>query len=132
VVLYGDRNNWFAAYGYWYLKYYGHERVRLLNGPRERWIAEDRPTTSELPAHPPTTYSARRGDEKIRIDRDEVLRAIDGGYVFVDVRSPQEYAGAETSARGCGRADAGSWTKWGNLIDVPIERGWRIGEREVM
>src|ERR1700733_11804186 len=49
VVLYGDRNNWFAAYTYWYLKYYGHEQVLLLNGPRERWIAEGRPTTVDLP-----------------------------------------------------------------------------------
>ena len=66
-MLYGDRNNWFAAYTYWYLKYYGHADVRLMNGPREKWIAEGRPTTSELPrtrrrvfhAAPPTTRSAR-------------------------------------------------------------------------
>src|SRR5579875_1201459 len=46
IVLYGDRNNWFAAYTYWYLKYYGHDAVRLLNGPREKWIADGRPTTT--------------------------------------------------------------------------------------
>ena len=51
VVLYGDRNNWFAAYTYWYLLYYGHHAVRLMNGPREKWINESRPTTSELPSH---------------------------------------------------------------------------------
>ena len=45
VVLYGDRNNWFAAYTFWYLKYYGHDNVKLVNGPREKWIAEGRPTT---------------------------------------------------------------------------------------
>ena len=52
VILYGDRNNWFAAYTYWYLKYYGHDNVKLLNGPRERWISEGRPTTTELPELP--------------------------------------------------------------------------------
>ena len=45
IVLYGDRNNWFAAYTYWYLKYYGHDNVKLVNGPREKWISEGRPTT---------------------------------------------------------------------------------------
>ena len=52
VVLYGDRNNWFAAYTYWYLKYYGHDDVVLLNGPREKWISDGRSTTAELPSHP--------------------------------------------------------------------------------
>ena len=49
VVLYGDRNNWFAAYTYWYFRYYGHDRVKLINGPREKWIAEDRETVTEVP-----------------------------------------------------------------------------------
>ena len=49
IVLYGDRNNWFAAYTYWYLKYYGHDNVKLVNGPREKWIAEGRPTTTDVP-----------------------------------------------------------------------------------
>ena len=49
IVLYGDRNNWFAAYTYWYLKYYGHDNVKLVNGPREKWIAEGRPTTRDVP-----------------------------------------------------------------------------------
>src|SRR5215471_16523192 len=59
IILYGDRNNWFAAYTYWYLKYYGHDAVKLLNGPRERWIAEGKPTTADLPEHPATTFTAR-------------------------------------------------------------------------
>src|SRR5213592_2592449 len=53
IVLYGDRNNWFAAYTYWYFKYYGHGNVRLVNGPREKWIAEGRATTSDLPEYEP-------------------------------------------------------------------------------
>ena len=53
IVLYGDRNNWFAAYTYWYLKYYGHDNVRLMNGPREKWISEGRPTSTDVPAYEP-------------------------------------------------------------------------------
>jgi thiosulfate/3-mercaptopyruvate sulfurtransferase len=93
VILYGDRNNWFAAFAYWYLKYYGHEDVKLLNGPRERWLAEGHPTTVELPNHPPVRYVARRADETIRAHRDEVLRALGGPLVLIDVRAPQEYSG---------------------------------------
>ena len=48
-MLYGDRNNWFAAYTYWYLKYYGHDNVKLVNGPREKWLSEGRPTTTDVP-----------------------------------------------------------------------------------
>jgi thiosulfate/3-mercaptopyruvate sulfurtransferase len=93
VVLYGDRNNWFAAYTYWYLKYYGHDAVRLVNGPREKWIAEGRPTTTDLPRHDPTTFTAKPGDGSIRALRDEVLAALGGDARLVDVRSPQEYSG---------------------------------------
>jgi thiosulfate/3-mercaptopyruvate sulfurtransferase len=93
VVLYGDRNNWFAAYTYWYLKYYGHDDVKLLNGPRERWISEDRPTTTEAPSHSSAEFTAEAGDETIRAKRDEVLGALDNGRKLVDVRSPQEFSG---------------------------------------
>ena len=51
IVLYGDRNNWFAAYTYWYLKYYGHDNVKLMNGPREKWISEGRPTSTDAPSY---------------------------------------------------------------------------------
>jgi thiosulfate/3-mercaptopyruvate sulfurtransferase len=93
VVLYGDRNNWFAAYTYWYLRFYGHEAVRLVNGPREKWIAEGRPTTAEVPAYEPATFTARPGDPAIRARRDEVLDALGNGRRLVDVRSPQEFSG---------------------------------------
>lgn len=93
IVLYGDRNNWFAAYTYWYLKYYGHDAVRLVNGPREKWIAEGRPTTTDVPAHPPATFTAREGDAAIRATRDEVLAALGTATRLVDVRSPQEFSG---------------------------------------
>jgi len=100
IVLYGDRNNWFAAYTYWYLKYYGHDKVLLLNGPREKWIADGRPTSTDAPSHIPATFTAQPGDETIRARRDEVLAAIDDSTNLVDVRSPAEFAGEIISPSG--------------------------------
>jgi thiosulfate/3-mercaptopyruvate sulfurtransferase len=93
IVLYGDRNNWFAAYTYWYLKYYGHDNVKLMNGPREKWISEGRPTTTEVPEYEPQTFTAQEGDDAIRARRDEVRESLDRDIRLVDVRSPQEYSG---------------------------------------
>jgi thiosulfate/3-mercaptopyruvate sulfurtransferase len=93
IVLYGDRNNWFAAYTYWYLKYYGHLGVKLVNGPREKWIGEGRQTTADVPSYEPTTFTAQPGDAAIRAKRDEVLAVLGNGKRLVDVRSPQEFSG---------------------------------------
>ena len=93
VLLYGDRNNWFAAYTYWYFKYYGHDKVKLINGPREKWISEGRPTSNEVPAYDPQKFTAYRGDEDIRAYRDEVLSKLDSDTNLVDVRSPAEFSG---------------------------------------
>ena len=199
IVLYGDRNNWFAAYTYWYLKYYGHDDVKLMNGPREKWISENRPTTADVPSFETATFTAREGDAAIRATRDEVLAALGSDKRLVDVRSPQEFSGEliampgyeqEGAQRGghipgaasvpwaqavqedgtfkskddleqlytdkgvlsngdpviaycrigersahtwfvlhelLGRDDVknydGSWTEWGNLVNVPIEKG---------
>jgi thiosulfate/3-mercaptopyruvate sulfurtransferase len=198
VVLYGDRNNWFAAYTYWYLKYYGHDDVKLVNGPREKWIGEGRPTTDEVPSPAAVTFTAQPGDDAIRAMRDEILPALEAGKKLIDVRSPQEFSGEliamagyeqEGAQRGghipgaasvpwsqavredgtfksreelealyggkgvlsgdpiisycrigersahtwfvlhelLGRQDVknydGSWTEWGNLVNVPIEKG---------
>src|SRR6476661_5413461 len=80
IVLYGDRNNWFAAYTYWYLKYYGHNNVKLVNGPREKWISEGRPTSTEVPSFEAAKFEAYKGDDAIRAMRE-------------DVRSSAEYSG---------------------------------------
>src|SRR5581483_11215115 len=93
VVLYGDRNNWFAAYTYWYFLYYGHDKVKLVNGPREKWISEGRETTTEVPSYPETTFETMAPNEGIRARREEVLEALGGPTSLVDVRSPQEFSG---------------------------------------
>jgi len=200
VVLYGDRNNWFAAYAYWYLKVYGHQDVRILDGGRQKWLDEGRELATDVPAPAPATYAASPRDESIRTYRDAVRSAIGAGNgnALVDVRSPQEFAGELIAPPGYEQEGAqraghiptarsipwaqavrddgtfkpadelrelyagkgitpekevlaycrigersahtwfvlrellgyvnvknydGSWTEWGNLVDVPIEKG---------
>jgi thiosulfate/3-mercaptopyruvate sulfurtransferase len=93
VVLYGDRNNWFAAYTYWYFKYYGHDDVKLVNGPREKWIEEGRETRTEVPQYETVEFETGGPDDDIRAFRDQVFEALDKDTRLVDVRSPQEYSG---------------------------------------
>ena len=94
VVLYGDNNNWFAAWAFWQLKYYGHRDVRIMNGGRAKWEAESRPLTTDVTSHPATTYGAAEGDQSIRAYRDQVLaRVNEGSVALVDVRSPAEFSG---------------------------------------
>ena len=94
VVLYGDNNNWFAAWALWLLKYYGHQDVRLLNGGRVKWLADKREITTDVPSYPATTYTAGEPQTDIRALRDYILSNLDkGSFTLVDVRSPAEYSG---------------------------------------
>ena len=94
IVVYGDKNNWFAAYAYWYVKIYGHGDVRILDGGRQKWIDEGREITTDVPSPASTTYKAKERDESIRAYRDEVRGWIGADdRALVDVRSPGEYAG---------------------------------------
>ncbi|MBA2286988.1 MAG: sulfurtransferase [Ktedonobacteraceae bacterium] len=94
VVLYGDNNNWFAAWALWLLKYYGHQDVRLLDGGRVKWLADKREITTELPSYPRTQYHAAQPDTDIRALRDFVFGKVGAqGVALVDVRSPGEYSG---------------------------------------
>jgi thiosulfate/3-mercaptopyruvate sulfurtransferase len=94
VLLYGDNNNWFAAYAYWLLKYYGHRSARIINGGRKKWIEEGRPLTTEVASVPPAAYKAEDPKASIRALRDFVLASVGvAGRGLVDVRSPREFSG---------------------------------------
>jgi thiosulfate/3-mercaptopyruvate sulfurtransferase len=95
VLLYGDNNNWFAAYAFWQLKYYGHKDVRLINGGRKKWVAESRALTTEPSKITPTTYRATGPDESIRARKEQIFAAINhkNGAKLVDVRSVDEFTG---------------------------------------
>ncbi len=94
IVVYGDNNNWFAAWFFWLLKYYGHTDVRLVNGGRAKWLAEGKPLATDRPAFQRSDYRARGPDASVRALRDYVLEKVTGnGAKIIDVRSPKEYAG---------------------------------------
>ncbi|UYO98583.1 sulfurtransferase [Microbacterium sp. M28] len=97
IVVYGDKNNWWAAYALWVFSLFGHEDVRLLDGGRDRWIAEGRELTTEPSARAATEYPVvERDDTILRAYKDDVLAHL--GKPLIDVRSPEEYTGARTSA----------------------------------
>ena len=94
VVFYGDKNNWWATYAFWVFKLFGHEDCRIMDGGRQKWIAEGRELTKDKPNFPVTAYKSQaRADYKIRAFRDQVLAHVNAGQPLVDVRSPQEYRG---------------------------------------
>lgn len=94
IVAYGDNNNWFAAWAFWLLKYYGHEDVRLMDGGRAKWLAEGRELVTDALSHASTTYRAKAPDGSVRALRDLVLDATKKkDRQLVDVRSPKEYSG---------------------------------------
>ena len=94
VILYGDNNNWFAAWAFWQLKYYGHGDVRLMNGGRAKWVADGRPLTTDAPSHAAKSYRASEPNQDIRAYRDAVLGAVSASSIaLVDVRAPAEFSG---------------------------------------
>ncbi len=99
VVIYGDKNNWWAAYALWIFTLFGHEDVRLLNGGRDKWIAEGREITTAVPAPTRTEYPVvERDDITVRAFKDDVLAHL--GKPLIDVRSPEEYSGERTEIPG--------------------------------
>jgi len=109
IVLYGDNNNWFAAWAYWQLKLYGHRDVRILNGGRKYWLDNGLPLSTDAPRYDTTGYQLPEADFSLRAFRDDILpRLDDAGLALVDVRSPAEFNGeviappgmSETAQRG--------------------------------
>jgi thiosulfate/3-mercaptopyruvate sulfurtransferase len=97
IVIYGDKNNWWAAYALWVFSLFGHRDVRLLDGGRDKWIADGRPITTEPTKRPATDYPVvDRDDSTLRAYKDDVLAHF--GKPLIDVRSPEEYDGSRTSA----------------------------------
>src|SRR5258707_1373972 len=91
IVLYGDNNNWFAAWAFWQLKIYGHQDVRIMDGGRKKWVAEARELSTDKPTFPAKTYRASGPDVSLRAFLPEVQQASQGRKAgLVDVRSPQE------------------------------------------
>jgi thiosulfate/3-mercaptopyruvate sulfurtransferase len=96
VVLYGDNNNWFAAYAFWLFKYYGHENVRLVDGGRKKLVAENRQLVTDVPSYPKTDYKVSKVNADLRADRDYIRQRLpqtSAGFALVDVRSPAEFVG---------------------------------------
>ena len=125
VILYGDNNNWFAAWAFWQLKVYGHEDVRLMNGGRKKWIAEGRELSTDKPQISPKSYKAKKPDYSIRAFLPEVIKAsAERSAQMVDVRSPQEYSGEilappglpETCQRG-GHIPSAKSIPWGKACN---------------
>jgi len=94
IVLYGDFNNWFAAFTFWVFKYYGVENLVLMNGGRKKWLLEDLPVTKDVPSHRPGTFRAKEPDETIRVYLDYMRQVLPmHDKVLVDVRGPKEFSG---------------------------------------
>ncbi len=124
VVLYGDNNNWFAAYAFWLLKIYGHEDVKLMNGGRKKWVDEGRPLTTEVPRPERKVYRAEEPDLRLRAFLQDVLQRLQRPDVaLVDVRSPQEFTGEivappglpETAQR-AGHIPGAKNIPWGQVV----------------
>ncbi len=124
VILYGDNNNWFAAYVFWMMKMYGHEDVKLMNGGRKKWMDEGKPTTTEPPSVTPSSYKAREVDNSLRAFYQNVSDNLGKpNAALVDVRSPAEFSGEllappglmETAQR-AGHIPGAASIPWGQAV----------------
>ncbi|NIP26312.1 MAG: sulfurtransferase [Phycisphaerae bacterium] len=94
VVFYGNKSNWWACYALWVFNLFGHTNCKIMNGGRDKWIAEGRELTTDIPSYPKTDYPVpTRNDAPIRAFREDVLKHVEAGGTLVDVRSPGEYNG---------------------------------------
>jgi thiosulfate/3-mercaptopyruvate sulfurtransferase len=122
IVLFGDNNNWFAAYAFWVLEMYGHRNLKLMDGGRKKWLDENRPTTKDAPAARPSQYRASEPNRALRARRDDVLGR-SPATALVDVRSPAEFSGEilappglqETAQRG-GHIPGAANGPWGQAV----------------
>lgn len=125
VIVYGDNNNWFAAYGFWLFKIYGHKDVRLMNGGRVKWLNEpDKQLVTDVPKVTPTTYKVTQTNLELRAFVPQVFEASKGGkWNLVDVRSPDEFTGkviappgmSETAQRG-GHIPGATSVPWSTAV----------------
>ena len=124
VILYGDNNNWFAAYVFWMMKMYGHEDVKLMNGGRKKWMDEGKPTTTEPPSVTPSSHKAREVDNSLRAFYQNVSDNLGKpNAALVDVRSPAEFSGEllappglmETAQR-AGHIPGAASIPWGQAV----------------
>lgn len=98
LILYGDFNNWFAAFAFWVFKYFGHKKIRIMNGGRKKWENENRTYTKDEPSPNPSNYLAAAPDESVRAYLDDVKRSFMKQEVgLVDVRSAKEFNGEITA-----------------------------------
>jgi len=94
LILYGDFNNWFAAFAFWVFKYYGYKDIRIMNGGRKKWLEEDRPLSKDVQKYPKGNFKAAEPDKSIRVFLNYVRDSIGSGQkVLIDVRSPKEFTG---------------------------------------
>jgi thiosulfate/3-mercaptopyruvate sulfurtransferase len=94
LILYGDFNNWFAAFAFWVFKYYGYKDIRIMNGGRKKWLEEDRPLSKDVQKYPKGNFKAAEPDKSIRVFLNYVRDSIESGQkVLIDVRSPKEFTG---------------------------------------
>jgi thiosulfate/3-mercaptopyruvate sulfurtransferase len=122
IILYGDNNNWFAAYAFWILEMYGHQKLKLMDGGRKKWLDEGKPVTKDPPSLTPTSYKASEPNSSLRARRDDVMQAI-GKNNLVDVRSPAEFTGEilappglmETAQR-AGHIPSAANIPWGQAV----------------